>query len=185
MSRVLLLYGSSEGQTQKIMNEISKQLKQIGHQTDLFNLKTKENKSDIANYDGAVIGSSIHIGRYQKYVIKYIKDRVDELNKIPTAFFSVNLTAVDKTPKAMDKTTEFIDSFIDKTGLEPRIAVTFPGALKFSEYGFLKKLLMKSLSKNLIKDMDSSQDIEFTDWMEVSEFVTRYSKFLEKPDISS
>ncbi len=58
----------------------------------------------------------------------------------------------------------------------------FDGALRYSEYGFLKRLLMKQIAKRTISEMpeaDASGDIEFTDWAEVEAFAGDVAAFVE------
>ncbi|OUJ18653.1 Protoporphyrinogen IX oxidase menaquinone-dependent contains flavodoxin domain [Methanonatronarchaeum thermophilum] len=177
MSKVVLLYGSSEGQTEKIIQNISEKLNEFGHKTDVYDLKNSKIKIDLSGYDGAIVGASIHVGKHQKYVVNYVDRNVERLNQIPTAFFTVNLTAHDKSEEAKQNVDKMIEEFLTLTKLEPEMTKAFPGALKFSRYGFIKRLFMKIISKKLT-DGDTSEDIEFTDWVEVDEFAKKYSELL-------
>lgn len=182
MSKIALLYGSTEGQTKKISEKIRESLIEKGHKADLFNLKSNQKQIKLNGYDGAIIGSSVHIGRHQKYVLKYIKKNIELLSRIPTAFFSVNLTAYEDKAESQEKVKGFINDFLSKTNLDPVITTAFPGALKFSQYGFIKRKFMKKITSDVLKkelgekssdinmDLELNKDIEFTDWGEVENF---------------
>jgi menaquinone-dependent protoporphyrinogen oxidase len=50
---------------------------------------------------------------------------------------------------------------------------TLGGALRYTQYGFLKRFLMKQISRRHNGPTDTSRDYEFTDWQRVDRFVER------------
>lgn len=56
----------------------------------------------------------------------------------------------------------------------------FGGALRFSEYGFLKRLMMKRIASDLLDETRApADDVEFTDWDAVDAFAAAVAAFAE------
>jgi menaquinone-dependent protoporphyrinogen IX oxidase len=51
-----------------------------------------------------------------------------------------------------------------------RWTATFSGALRHSQYGFVTRLIMKSISGRRAGPTDTTRDYEFTDWDAVDTF---------------
>src|SRR5829696_8321467 len=89
---------------------------------------------------------------------------------MPSAFFSVCLTAVDDTDEAHATTRDYLDDFEERTGWTPRRRTTFAGALQYREYGFLTRLVMRVLMKRGDHPTDTRRDYDYTDWEAVEAF---------------
>lgn len=178
MARVLLLYGSTEGQTATIAERIADVLADSGHEPTLVHAKHLPDGFSLGDYDAAIVGASIHAGKHQKYVTKFVKNHAAELNEMPSAFYSVSLTAATGTQEAWDTAREMLENFLAETGWEPDATAVVPGALKYSEYGVLKKFLMKRIAKKSGGGTDTSRDYEYTDWDEVQEFASTFGESL-------
>ncbi len=48
--------------------------------------------------------------------------------------------------------------------------MNFAGALRYSEYGWMMKRVMKSIARREGNDTDTSRDHEYTDWPAVDRF---------------
>lgn len=76
----------------------------------------------------------------------------------------------------------YVDTFIESTDWHPDRIGLFGGALRYSKYGFLKRLVMKQIAKRIITDAPTpteSADIEFTDWKEIENFAADFATFVE------
>lgn len=62
MGKVLIAYATRTGETQNIADLIAEGVRLAGHQADVVNVKTIQNESAIAGYDGYVFGSSTYHG---------------------------------------------------------------------------------------------------------------------------
>ena len=92
------------------------------------------------------------------------------LNGVPSAFFSVCLTAADDTEESHRATREYIDVFLDDTGWIPRATVSFAGALQYREYDFVTRLVMRVLMRRGDHPTDVTEDYDYTDWDAVDTF---------------
>jgi menaquinone-dependent protoporphyrinogen oxidase len=101
----------------------------------------------------------------------FVKRNPEALEHIPSAFFSVSLTAREHTDEARAQTNEYVEKLAQETGCHPDIVDVFGGALRYPQYGFVKRHLMKRISKDKgSADTDTSRDYEYTDWNDVRHF---------------
>jgi menaquinone-dependent protoporphyrinogen oxidase len=179
MARVALLYGTTEGQTGIIAERMAAVLDDAGHDPALFHAGHLPADFSLSDYEAVVIGASVHVGSHQKYVARFVADHVDELNRLPSAFFSVSLTAATGTEEAWATARSMLEDFLAKTGWEPDATAVVPGALKYSQYGTLKRFVMKRIAKRAGGGTDTSQDYEYTDWDEVESFAAAFADALD------
>lgn len=66
-----------------------------------------------------------------------------------------------------------------ETGWRPDEVAAFAGALKYSEYGPLTRVVMKRVARRYGGDTDTSRDYEYTDWDEVAAFAARVAERLD------
>lgn len=178
MARVALLYGTTEGQTGTIAERMAGVFEAAGHDPVLFHAGHLPADFSLADYDAVVIGASVHVGSHQRYVTRFVTDHVDELNRLPSAFFSVSLTAAAGTEEAWATARGLLEAFLAETGWEPDATAVVPGALKYSRYGTLERFVMKRIAKRAGGGTDTSRDYEYTDWDEVESFAADFADAL-------
>jgi menaquinone-dependent protoporphyrinogen oxidase len=166
MNRVLVIYASTHGHTAKIAARIAKA---IGPAAELREIASGAGLEPW-QYDAVVVGASVHAGHHQKAVIEWVRAHAAALNGMPSAFFSVCLTAADDTEEAQRSAQGYIDDALDRTGWRPEIARTFAGALQYREYDLFTRLLIKLMMKHGGHPTDTSRDHDFTDWDAVDRF---------------
>ena len=164
MTRVLVLYASTHGHTGKIAERITKA---IGPAAEL---RTIDAAPAPFGYDAVVVGASVHAGHHQKAVRKWLHEHAAALNRMPSAFFSVCLTAADDTDEARADAQHYVDQTLTEAGWEPRLVQSFAGALQYREYDFFTRLLIKLMMKHGGHPTDTSHDHDFTDWDAVERF---------------
>ena len=174
MSRVLVCYGSSEGQTATVAERIADELSDRGHHVTLAHAKHAPDELSVSAYDGVVVGASIHFGKHQSFVADFVRDHRDELHRLPNAFFSVSLTAAQADPDSAFEARQYVEEFLEETAWEPDLTATFGGALRYREYGLMKRFVMKRIAGREGMDTDTSRDHEYTDWDEVATFVDEF-----------
>ncbi|WP_458189368.1 menaquinone-dependent protoporphyrinogen IX dehydrogenase [Haladaptatus sp. NG-WS-4] len=179
MARILVVYGSTEGQSATIAERIAEVFDDAGHEPAVVHVKHRPEGFSLSEYDAVVVGASIHMGKHQKYVTRFVREHTAELNRRPSAFFSVSLAAADGSEEAWEQAREYVHEFLSETGWEPDWTAVVPGALKYSQYGVLKRFVMKRIAKRTGRDTATSRDYEYTDWDEVEGFATVISDSLE------
>jgi len=180
MASFAVFYGTSEGQTEKIATRIRDLLIDRGHDATAINTEGDRSEYAIGHFDAVLVGASIHVGKHQSSIRKFVTANRDTLSTKPTAFFQVSMSSAD--PKEDTKAASYVEEFITDTGWHPDRIALFGGALRYTQYGFLKRLMMKQIVKRTISeipDPDPHGDVEFTDWTEVEAFAADIAAFVE------
>ena len=166
MTPILVLYASTHGHTGKIATRIAEA---IGPAADL---RSADEAKELApwQYDAVVVGASVHAGHHQRPVLDWLTAHSSALSSMPSAFFSVCLTAADETDEARETSQRYIDEALVETGWSPRITRSFAGALQYREYDLFTRLLVKLMMKRGGHSTDTSRDHDFTDWDDVERF---------------
>jgi menaquinone-dependent protoporphyrinogen oxidase len=72
----------------------------------------------------------------------------------------------------------YVTDFLEETGWRPEITATVAGAIRYTNYNFLKKLIIKRIATENGLPTDTTRDHEFTDWDEVASFVDAFEASL-------
>ena len=178
MSSFLILYGTGEGQTAKIAERIAATIAERGHEASAIDVRDRPESFTLNEYDAAIVGASIHVGKHQDEVRDFVTENRDALSGMPSAFFQVSLSSANE--EKHEEAAGYVESFITDTGWHPDRIGQFGGALRFSEYGFLKRLMMKQIAKDLLtEERKPGGDVEFTDWDAVDAFTADVAAFVE------
>jgi menaquinone-dependent protoporphyrinogen oxidase len=178
MARVAVIYGTTEGQTAAIAERVAGALADAGHDPALLHGSHLPAGFEIGAYDGVVVGASVHVGKHQRYVTRFVRDHAAALNGMPSAFFSVSLTAAAGTDEARETARGLLETFLSETGWEPDATAVFAGALRYSEYGLLTRYAMRRIARQYGDDTDTSRDYEYTDWEAVDRFAAEFADLL-------
>lgn len=170
--KILIVYGTSEGHTRKIARFMEEVLQGGGHSVVIADATDDPPSPD--GFEAVLIGGSIHVHKYQSSIGNYILSHLDTLNKTYSAFFSVSMAVASKIEKEHVEAQKIALDFLEKTGWVPNEVQHIAGALKYTEYDYFKKLLMRMIAKREGGDTDTSQDYEYTDWDELKSFVLEF-----------
>jgi menaquinone-dependent protoporphyrinogen oxidase len=132
-----------------------------------------------------VIAASIIMGRYQRYIVRFVRRHANQLNARPSAFVSVNGHLPESSPEWQAAARQYVCSFLESTTWKPQWTATFSGALRYSRYGFVTRWMMKMISRQTGGPIDTDCDYEFTDWNAVENFgrdlAEKWSPVLAQP----
>lgn len=174
---VLLLYSGRDGQTKSIMSAIAKEIsKQVSY--EIYDLNTLQ-KIELNNYQAVLIGAAIRYGHFNKKLTYFTKKYFQQLNMIPSAFFSVTLTA-RKPEKRTPETNLYTRKFLNSTQWKPKLCEVFAGALHYPRYNWFDRRMIQLIMKITGGETDTSKDIEYTDWQQVNRFAHHFSSTLLK-----
>lgn len=173
MVRVLIVYATFEGQTRKICEQIAEWLRASDQECVLIDAG-EDDEFRVEGYDAAIIAGSLHEAKHQKWLTKAVRERAGDFNAIPTAFLSVSLTAVSKDEKHTADAQRCIDEFLHDTGLTAAVTKPVAGALKYTQYDWMKRAIMRMIVAREGGDTDVSQDYEYTDWKDLEAFVEEF-----------
>ncbi|WP_396612172.1 flavodoxin domain-containing protein [Haloferax sp. S1W] len=179
MTSILVAYGTKEGQTEKIAEYIETVLEERGHKATVLSVNDFPAETAVTDFDAVFVGSSIHMGKHVKKVSRFVKENREAIEARPNAFFQVSLSSAFPSEENDAHVAEYIAEFVEETGWEPDRIGAFGGALRFSEYGFFTRMIMKRIARDTIGETDASQDHEYTDWDEVEAFAADVAAIVE------
>ena len=169
---ILIFYASFEGQTAKIAHEMAGALRSKGHSVDAARVHDSPAPD---GYELVIVGSPIHMNRYPKPLKKFVQQHRDWLNNHTSALFTVCMAINSQRPESRQEAENFGKNFTHETQWHPAQSATFAGAVKYTQYGFLTRLIMKLISKREGGNTDTSQDHEYTDWDAVIRFTKQFT----------
>jgi len=184
MPSILLLYASTHGHTSKIAARIAAALEDDGASVDLHQLGANDTEPAPADYDAVILGASIHAGHHQRALVKWVEQHHSTLDRSPSAFFSVSLTAADDTEEANAATQGYLDDFVEQTDWTPNRSATFAGAVQYREYDLATRVLMRLLMRKMHHPSDASRDYDYTDWNAVERWAHELTVALTPAEVA-
>lgn len=178
---ILIVYGTTEGQTRKIAEFVSDRIRTHGHKVTLVDATDRlMDDLKLKGYDGVVIAASLHVGSYQAAVQDFVSARHDMLNGMRTMFLSVSLSAASKDSDDRKGLDGCLKRFLTATAWRPGEVQHVIGAFRYTQYDFFKRWGMKLIAYQKGVSTDSSRDLEMTDWVELASHVDAFTAKLVK-----
>jgi menaquinone-dependent protoporphyrinogen oxidase len=168
MTRVLILYGTTEGQTAKIATALAGAMRADGTSVDVVN--ASENGPSPEAYDAVVVAASVHAGGYQRSVRRWVAAHAGPLRLRQTAFVSVCLGVLQHDPRVDLELTMIRNQFLAAVGWRPDTIKVVAGGLPYTKYNWLKRWMMRRIVRKAGGDIDTTRDYEYTDWNDVAQF---------------
>ena len=97
MPAILVLYGTTDGQTAKIAAAIGDSIRLMGLRADVVQAGPGVNPRP-EDYAAAIVAASVIAGGYQKAVRRWVRAHAAALQEQPNAFVSVCLSVVNRRP---------------------------------------------------------------------------------------
>lgn len=168
--RVLIVYSSQEGQTAKIAHEMAGALRSEGHQVEVARAQDAPGPQ---GFDALILGSPVHAGKHDPSAAEWVKQHHAEVEKTHGAFFSVSLAVASNDHAEREEAKRMAQEFLSETAWEPELVACFAGALAYSQYGWMKRLIMRRIAAKEGGATDTSHDYEYTDWESVLAFAQK------------
>jgi len=180
MPRVLIVYGTTDGHTQKIAEAVADTFASDRWEATAVNAHHASPDLTPEAYDRVVIAGSIHGGRYQRALRRWVRTHAAALNRAHTAFLTVCLATLEKRPEVEQELRDIVEGFFDATGWRPSVSKIVAGAVPYTRYGWLKKFVMKRIVAKAGGDTDTSRDYDYTDWEDLRQFALRFARAREQ-----
>lgn len=174
MKSVLVVYGTTESQSRKVAEFIADALKARGVEVELVDSAAEGATLIQPVYAAVIVCGSLHQHSYQASLVRFVKDNKDWLVGIPTAFIAVSLTALLKDDESREGLRKLTEALYRTTGWTPAITRHVAGALRYTQYGCFKRLIMKLIARRHGSDTDTAHDHEYTDWDDLTRFVEEF-----------
>ncbi len=173
MKTLLVLYATRDGHTARIGERLVAAIHAHGHAADLMDAADLPDRFELDLYDAALLAGSVHAGHHEKELVNFVRQHREALERMPTAFLSVSLSeagvedekaAPEKRAKAAADVEEMIQSFLRETGWHPGKIQAVAGALLYTKYNLLVRLLMKRIAGASGGSTDTAHDHDYTNW---------------------
>lgn len=174
MHNILIVFATREGQSEKIARRLAATVGGLGERVDVANADEKH-RIEVSRFDAVIVVAPVHIGKYPASIVRFVHAAAAELAVRPSAFCSVSLAVASRTTDGRAETRPIVEKFLKGAGWQPARVEMFAGALKYSVYGWLTKLIMRRIAKAAGGDTDTSKDYEYTDWAAVDRFAREFA----------
>ena len=167
MDSTLIIYSTTDGQTKLICKKLINE--HFDHNDTQLCSLSESSKKNLSDYKKIIIGASIRYGKHNPQLFNFINKNQDILNRLNTAFFSVNVVA-RKTAKNTPLTNPYVIKFLKKISWKPTKVAVFAGRVDYPSYRLLDKYMIRFIMWLTNGPTDVSKSYEFTNWNEVSKF---------------
>jgi menaquinone-dependent protoporphyrinogen oxidase len=185
MKLIVIVYATREGHTRKIAEHVAANLGRHGFGTSVKNVCDEIAKIDLSRYSAAILAASVHLGKHEREMVRYVKEHLAELDCMPNAFLSVTLSeaGVERHGQSHEVrmrceagVREVIDKFVKETGWHPTHVKAIAGALPYTKYNPLVRFVMKWIAKSEGGHTDTSRDYDYTDWVALDCYVEKLAQ---------
>lgn len=190
MKSILLIYATREGHTRKVISHIGEVLGDRGQSVEVHNARDLPDDFDVARYAAAILAASVHLGKHEREMVRFVTRHREALAKRPTAFLSVSMAEAgaedtnapaERRAEAAKQVAKTMDAFFDATGWHPDRARPVAGALMYRKYNLLVRWVMKRIARSAGASTDTSRNHVFTDWDALDKFADNFIAALADP----
>jgi menaquinone-dependent protoporphyrinogen oxidase len=174
MTRILVVYGTTDGHTAKVAAAIADTLRAGGALVDVHQAGRAHCLPD--GYDGVIVASPVRAGKYLKAVRAWARAHAGVLNARTTGFVSVCLGILQHDAAVDRDLSSIVSRFLTETGWRPTVTKPVAGALRYTRYNWLIRLMMKRIAAKAGGDTNTARDYEYTDWQDLREFAAEFGR---------
>jgi menaquinone-dependent protoporphyrinogen oxidase len=188
MNPIGVLYATREGHTARIADRVAAGLIARGLAAEVRNVRDSDSIPPLDRYRALILAASVHAGKHEPEMVRFVKEHLSELQSMPAAFLSVTLSeaGAERANATPDEHTKFsaevqsvLSTFFNETGWRPNHVKPVAGALLYTKYNFLIRFIMKRIAQKSGGDTDTSRDYEYTDWIALDRFVEELGRELQ------
>lgn len=171
---ILVVYGTTEGQTRKIASFMADYIGDLGNQITLIDSTDVAKDLDVESFDAVIAAGSVHNGRHQASLFQFVRDHREVLTAKPSAMISVSLSMASDDKEDHLDAAACADRFIDAAEWKPTVTHLVAGAIRYTQYDFFKSWILKMIASSKGASTDTSRDHEFTDWNDLKTFADAF-----------
>ena len=170
--KLLIAYGTTEGQTRKIAEAVATQIGELGHDVEVFDTTGLLGERHPETFDKIIVAGSVHEKQHQESVAIFAVANLKKLQAKPTMFISVSLAAAFEN--GLPDAQGYVDSFIKDVGWQPGQTLLVAGAVRHGEYGYYREHILEHVVLKGRNLDDPESDHEFTDWKSLAKAVDAF-----------
>jgi menaquinone-dependent protoporphyrinogen oxidase len=144
--KILVAYASFCGTTGGVAEAIGRVLCEQGANMKVRLLK---NANDLADYDGAIVGSSVRSASWLPEAIAFVEKNKELLKRIPVAYFLTCLALYKDTEESRKLARSYLNPVLKAVpSVQPVDMGFFAGVLDYSKMNMIYRTIMKSKMKD-------------------------------------
>ena len=171
---VLIVYGTTEGQTRKIASFMADRIRERSETVTLIDSIAVPKELDVEGFDAVIAAGSVHNGRHQAALFQFARDHREVLQAQLSAFISVSLSMASDDKEDRLDAAACADRFFEAAEWKPTVTHLVAGAIRYSQYDFFKSWILRMIASTKGASTDTSRDHEFTDWKDLEAFVDSF-----------
>jgi len=178
MKTLGIFYATRHGHARRVAQHVADYFRAHGFEAEVWSVLNVPDSLDLSRYAAVVVTASVHAGKHEPEMIRFVKRNLQALNAANNAFVTITLsqagveradaTEAEREKSAADVAT-MTEQFIADTGWRPQRIQPVAGALRYTKYNPLLRLVMKWISKKAGGAIDTSRDYVYTDWAGLNE----------------
>jgi menaquinone-dependent protoporphyrinogen oxidase len=168
MYDVPVFYATSEGQTRRIAEALATHLGEAGIDSQAIDVTSAQAAAFSWTRARAVVrAASVHAGKHQREAESFVRANLAEFNARPSVFLSVGLSIYSVVARDADGARATAERFPVQVGWKAGRVVCVAGRLAYTQYGWLKRFIMRRIAARSGGSTDTTRDHELTDWSQV------------------
>jgi menaquinone-dependent protoporphyrinogen oxidase len=177
MSRILVVFGTTEVHTEKVASALADEMRARGATVVVCEPRLADPQP--AGFDGVIVAASVHAGKFQPAVTRWVQAHTEALNAMPCAFVPVSLGILQREPRVQAEVKAIVERFLRGAGWQPARTLGVAGALLYTRYWWLKRWMMRRIAAKAGGDTDTTRDYVYTDWSALRAFAAEFVTVVE------
>lgn len=174
MAKLLIVYASHYGQTERIATHVARQLQAQNVAVDCWPIKQFNRiQPNLSEYTQCVLMAAVYRGRHRGEILEFIARYKEFLNALPCVLCSVSMAAASSDETATKKMAFYVEDLQRRASWEPSEIEYFAGRVSYRSYNLILRWIMKRIMLASGHSTDTSRDHEYTNWSEVDAFVAK------------
>jgi len=168
MCEVPVFYATTEGQTRRIAEALATHLGEAGIGSQAIDVTAAQATAfSWPRARAVVLAASVHGGKHQREAESFVRAHLNAFNGRPSVFVSVSLSICSVVTSEVDAARATADRFPTQVGWKAGRVVCVAGRLAYTQYGWLKRFIMRRIAARSGGSTDTTRDHELTDWSQV------------------
>ncbi len=178
MARFAITYATSEGQTKAVVDHCAVALRAYGHIVSVQDVATADTVATVAASDAVIVAGSVHGGRLQPRLVRFVSAHGVALSERPSALVIVSMSAAVNEARVHARLQEYLATFLACTPWRPDVVEFVAGALRPAELGPIRRSLAGRMARQI--GLQSDTDLECTDWNAVRRFAESLARWFPR-----
>lgn len=186
MARILAVYATSRGQTEKVALRLRARLEALGHRAHAVRVEEAAPDLDPRDWDAVVAGGPVYYGRFPQALLDWLGQHRAGLAARPFGLFTVCLSVLSDLPEKRADADVYAAALAEAAGRAPDLSVVLAGGLRYSAYNVVLRWVVRRIARGVAGRVpgdptDAGRDHEYTDWSAVDAFADALADVLAEP----